>query len=234
MKDHSIKPLNEATIVESWYRNAAPWVKAVREGKIESRVLATNEAIIHAIREQHPNRIIDIGCGEGWLANRLASTGIEVLGIDVVPALIAQASAEGSARFQIMTYEMLARGVIRETFDVAVCNFSLLGESSVNDLLRTLPSMLNPGGKLIVQTIHPAFGCGDQPYVDGWRKGSWAGLDQNFSDPAPWYFRTLASWIALFNQNGLTLREIREPRHPKTGKPASILFISERTSTGFI
>lgn len=230
MKDHSISPLNDTRIIESWHRNATPWVNTVREGKIESRVLVTNEAIINAVTERTPGNVIDVGCGEGWLANRLADTGIEVLGIDVVPALIAQASSSGNARFHVMPYETLAQGMIRETFDVAVCNFSLLGESSVTNLLNALPAMLNPGGRLIVQTIHPVFGCGEQPYLDGWREGSWAGFDQEFSDPAPWYFRTLESWVELFNRSGLILKEIREPRHPKTGMPASILFVGEATN----
>jgi hypothetical protein len=68
--------------------------------------------------------------------------------------------------------------------------------------------------------------CGDSPYVDGWREGSWSGFSSDFTDPPPWYFRTLESWVRLFSQNGLHLLELREPIHPTTGKPASALFIS--------
>jgi hypothetical protein len=66
---------------------------------------------------------------------------------------------------------------------------------------------------------------GDAPYLDGWREGSWAGFNAGFTDPPPWYFRTLASWVRLFNDNGLQLRELREPLHPNTGKPASLILM---------
>lgn len=77
-----------------------------------------------------------------------------------------------------------------------------------------------------MQTLHPLIAGGDQPYVDGWRSGSWAGFSEDFVRPAPWYFRTLESWIALFTANGWRLEELHEPVHPNTGKPASILFIA--------
>jgi hypothetical protein len=107
-----------------------------------------------------------------------------------------------------------------------VCNFSLIGNESVDDLFVAVKSLLHPGGTLVVQTLHPLIACGDQPYVDGWRPGSWAGFSGDFVRPAPWYFRTLESWVRLFTANGWHLEEIREPMHPNTGKPASILFIA--------
>jgi hypothetical protein len=66
----------------------------------------------------------------------------------------------------------------------------------------------------------------DLPYVDGWREGSWAGFSSDFSDPAPWYFRTLESWKRLIADAGFQLLEMREPIHPVTGKPASVIFIA--------
>jgi hypothetical protein len=90
-----------------------------------------------------------------------------------------------------------------------------------------VPSLLDVGGALIVQTVHPIIAGGDLPYVDGWRTGSWAGFSDDFADPAPWYFRTLESWVKLFVDSGFRLREMREPLHPTTQKPASALFVAE-------
>ena len=66
------------------------------------------------------------------------------------------------------------------------------------------------------------------PYEDGWRHGSWAGFSDDFSDPAPWYFRTVESWKKLLVEAGFRLLEMREPIHPGTGKPASVIFIAEK------
>ena len=220
-------PLSDAKIVDSWRKNASPWTTAVRESQIESRALVTNQAIVDAVLGRSPNVVLDIGCGEGWLVRALAARGVRAIGVDVVPELIEQAARAGGGEFHVASYEAIADGQIRIRVDVAVANFALIGKDSVNDLIHAAPTLLNEGGALIVQTLHPLIATGDQPYTDGWRTGSWAGFSTDFTDPAPWYFRTLESWIKLFTDSGFRVLEVREPLHPKTQKPASALFIAE-------
>ena len=224
-----MKPLSDAKIVDSWGKNAAAWTAAVREGQIESRLAATNAAIVEAVLGRSPRSVLDVGCGEGWLARALAAQGVDVVGIDVVPALIERATAAGGGRFQVASYEDLAAEKLAISVDVAVGNFSLFGEQAVEDVFRVVPALLNAGGAFVVQTLHPVVACGDGPYRDGWRDGSWDGFSSDFIDPAPWYFRTLESWVSLFGRHGLRLAELREPPHPKTQRPASVIFIAEAT-----
>ena len=89
-------------------------------------------------------------------------------------------------------------------------NFALIGKEAVDGLVAAIPALLNPGGAFIVQTLHPVFANGDAPYHDGWRAGSWAGFSADFSDPGPWYFRTIGGWLDLF----LSLIHISEPTRP--------------------
>jgi 2-polyprenyl-3-methyl-5-hydroxy-6-metoxy-1,4-benzoquinol methylase len=222
-------PLSDAKIIDSWHTNATPWTSAVREQRIESRKLVTDAAVVDAVMSRNPKSILDIGCGEGWLSRALGARGVEnVYGVDVVPALIDQANAAGGGEFKVASYEAIAGGALDLRVDVAVANFALIGKEAVDDLIRTSPRLLNPGGALIVQTLHPVIGTGDQPYEDGWRKGSWAGFSDDFSDPAPWYFRTVETWVALIASSGLRLVEMREPIHPTTRKPASVIFVALR------
>jgi 2-polyprenyl-3-methyl-5-hydroxy-6-metoxy-1,4-benzoquinol methylase len=219
--------LSDARIVDSWHKNASPWTDAVRGNQIESRALITNRAIIEAVLSHSPRTVLDIGCGEGWLVRALAERGVEATGVDVVPALVEQANAAGGGEFRVASYEQIAAGELDMTVDAVVANFSLIGKESVEGVLRRAPELLTGSGALIIQTLHPLLAVGDLPYEDGWRRGSWAGFSDEFSDPAPWYFRTLASWEGLLHEAGFRSIEIREPIHPETGKPASVIFIAE-------
>lgn len=223
-----IDPLSDAKIVDSWRKNAEPWGVAIRDNAIESRRLVTNEAIIHAVMSRSPGTVLDVGCGEGWLARALSERGVHATGVDVVPALIEQARRLGGGDFRVASYEDIAGGALDVSVDVAVANFALLGDESVVGLVNSIPNLLKPGGALIIQTLHPVVASAELPYEDGWRRGSWAGFSTDFTDPAPWYFRTLGSWVNVIGASGLRLREMREPIHPGTGKPASVIFVAER------
>ncbi len=185
-----MNPYSDEKIVDSWDKNAPHWTAAVRSGKIESRKLLTDRAIVEAVLSHSPASVLDIGC------------------------------RANSARANSASVD----DAIQRLFDVVVCNFSLLGKECVELLFSAIPLHLEPGGVFIVQTLHPVVACGDLPYIDGWREGSWSGFGSDFTDPAPWYFRTIQNWETLFTANGFHLLEVREPIHPRTHEPASIIF----------
>ncbi|HEY7929966.1 MAG TPA: class I SAM-dependent methyltransferase [Steroidobacteraceae bacterium] len=219
----------EEQIVASWYTNAQPWTRAVRDRAIDSRRLVTDQAIVDAVLARSPRSALDVGCGEGWLARALTGAGVQVLGVDAVPELIEAARRAGGGSFRVASYADLIAAAQADRWqrvDVAICNFALLGEESVASLFQAVPRLLTSGGTFIVQTLHPLMACGEAPYRDGWRAGSWQGFSSDFSAPAPWYFRTLQSWVQLYGASGLRLLEVREPLHPTSGAPASVIFIA--------
>jgi 2-polyprenyl-3-methyl-5-hydroxy-6-metoxy-1,4-benzoquinol methylase len=223
----------EQEIIRSWHSNAAPWARAIRAASIASRKLVTDQAIVDAVSSVSCARILDIGCGEGWLARELSDLGMSVTGIDVVPELIVQAAAmpraaAGSVAFHVQDYASIAKRQWRcGPFDAAVCNFSLLGRESADSLIAALPWYLDDPGYLIIQTLHPVAACGTQPYQDGWREGSWLGFSSDFNNPAPWYFRTLETWTTLLQRCGFDILECREPKAPDAVTPASVIWIGK-------
>jgi cyclopropane fatty-acyl-phospholipid synthase-like methyltransferase len=220
----------EEHILKSWHTNAIPWITAIDKQEIESRRLVTNQAIVNAIALYRPASLLDLGCGEGWLC-RAAAEQIPSLqkffGVDAVEALIEKAKKFSVGEYFVASYQHIIEGKYStpEKVDMITINFALFGNELVHRLLTVIKAFLNQNGHLLIQTLHPLLATGDAAYEDGWRAGSWAGFASSFSDPAPWYFRTLESWIALFISVGYSVDSLKEPLHPVTKKPASVIFV---------
>jgi hypothetical protein len=79
------------------------------------------------------------------------------------------------------------------------------------------------GGAVIIQTIHPFADAGAGRYEDGWREEGFRGMKTEFSAAMPWYFRTVGTSIAALRDAAFQLEACREPIHPETGRPLSLL-----------
>lgn len=212
----------------SWDANAAAWTTAVREQRIPSRRAGTDDAILSATLAATAGNVLDVGCGEGWLARALADAGRDVLGIDASLGLIERArelsGASGRARFEAIGYNALIEDATLASgpWSLIVCNFALLGDP-LTPLLRALMQRLAPEGRLLIQSVHPWMAMGDGAYVEAWREETFQGFGVAFPSPMPWYFRTLGSWMAQLEAAGLQVRAIEEPVHPETQRPLSLL-----------
>ncbi|MGB8191962.1 MAG: class I SAM-dependent methyltransferase [Chitinophagaceae bacterium] len=217
----------EEHILQSWHANATAWTNAIRTESIASRKLVTNKAIIDVILRHQPATLLDIGCGEGWLCRAVSEHNIEATGIDAVPGLIEAAQQQSEQEFQVCSYQDIATGNFNPLikYDAVVFNFSLFGNELVASMLQQLHACISTNGRLFIQTLHPHTASANEAYKDGWRTGTWSGFSEDFTDPAPWYFRTLESWVTLFSSTGYTLQEVIEPIHPNTNQPASIIFV---------
>lgn len=217
-----------ATLKRTWSRNAGQWTRAVREKRIPSRTAGTDQAIVDAVRERNPGRVLDVGCGEGWLVRRLAKdVGCETVGIDGSAQLIADArAAHEDGDYRVLTYEEIVAQPesLAGPYDAVVCNFALLGDD-LPPVLGALKQSLSPNGALLIQTVHPRSACGDEPYVDGWREESFAAFGADDWAPMPWYFRTIESWQDVIGAAGLRVMACREPLGTNSQQPLSLILI---------
>ncbi len=212
----------------SWDANARSWTDAVRNESIESRRLVTNAAILTAVRECGGRRVLDLGCGEGWLARKLAADGREVTGIDASAALIEEAQKLGGGEFLHLSYEDISTWQ-PSPFDTIVANFSLLDDHA-DVALRALRPLLIDDGRLLIQTTHPIFAGSDGAYADGWRTETFGNLPGQWRESMPWYFRTVGSWVRVITEAGFHVLEIREPLYPGKPVPASMILIGTPAS----
>ncbi len=217
---------NESVLLQSWQHNAQAWIEAVRGGAIDSRVQVTDGAVLLAILGRQPERVLDLGCGEGWLLRVLAERGITAVGVDGDARLVEAARTAGSAAVHLATYRQLVEATvdIGRDYNLICANFALLHQDIIA-LLAAMNALLAPGGALVIQTLHPwVAAAGD--YQDGWREETFDSFKGNWQ-PMPWYMRTLSSWINALDMAGFRLTGLQEPQHPQSAMPQSLLLVAE-------
>jgi 2-polyprenyl-3-methyl-5-hydroxy-6-metoxy-1,4-benzoquinol methylase len=149
-------PADESTLLQSWHHNAQSWIEAVRSGAIESRLKVTDQAILLAVLGRQPERVLDLGCGEGWLLRALTDRGIEAAGVDGDATLVEAARAAGASSVYLASYQELAEAKVQigNDYNLICANFALLHQDII-PLLAAMNALLAPGGALVIQTLHP-------------------------------------------------------------------------------
>lgn len=217
---------NQSRILDSWSANAGEWISLIDSGGIASRKY-TNAAILEALLTFPGKRLVDLGCGEGWLARSLAEEGKEMMGIDGTSTLIDRAKALGLATYHCMAYETIIAGGTPPVapFDGAVFNFSLYERPLLVPLLTRIAEWI-PTGRLFIQTLHPFSLIGKgMPYGDQTLENAWDGLPGQFERPHTYDVLTFSGWVAAFEQTPWKLVAVNETMgHPPT-VPLSIIFI---------
>lgn len=118
-----------------------------------------NIAAFLAVMRPPPARVVEFGCGSGWLSLILAERGYDVVGVDISPDGIALAEKLKAERgianisFQVADYENVR---IAPPADYAIFHDALHHAESELDALRAAYAALAPGGLLIC--IEPGDG----------------------------------------------------------------------------
>ncbi len=102
-------------------------------------------------------RVLDIGCGGGFLAEEFAALGCRVTGIDPSPVSIDAARAHAAGRGPRIDYRVGAGEELPApdaAFDVACCCDVLEHVSDVDRVISETARVLKPGGLYLFDTIN--------------------------------------------------------------------------------
>jgi SAM-dependent methyltransferase len=92
--------------------------------------------------------ILDVGCGDGQLTERIAATGARVLGVDASPAMVEAARARGLAA-ETGNAEALPFATGR--FDAVFSNAALHWVRDQDAMLAEVRRVLKPGGRFVAE-----------------------------------------------------------------------------------
>lgn len=147
---------------DSIYRETPPW----EVGKAQPA--------LSALLDEHPptGPALDVGCGTGDLAIELARRGLQVLGVDVVEAAIAQARAKAEAepsevarRLEFQVGDALRPTLLRRRFGAVVDSgfFHLFEQEPRDAFARELADALLPGGRYYLLAFATEFDMPNTP-----------------------------------------------------------------------
>lgn len=106
--------------------------------------------VFDAIREVDPRRILEVGCGEGELAERMQSElDAEIVAIDQSERMVELTRARG---VQAAVGDVQSIDVPDASFDCAVAAWMLYHPADLDRALAELARVLRPGGRLVAST----------------------------------------------------------------------------------
>jgi SAM-dependent methyltransferase len=169
--------------------------------------------------------VLDVGCGEGRLARDLKARGYRVVGVDGSPTL-ARLAHEADSEIPVQVGDAASLPFASATFDLVVAFMSLHDIVALDETVREIGRVLEPGGRVCVAIVHPinsagAFESADpaspftirgsylEPfrYVDEIER---EGLGMRFESE----HRPLAAYFRALERTGLLVDALREPLLP--------------------
>lgn len=146
-------------------------------------------------------RILDLGCGDAVLSERLMAQGCEVLGVDASPEMVAAAQSRGVTAAVVDAHEL----PYRHEFDAVFSNAALHWMKRDHDaVLAGVARALKPGGRFVAE-------LGAAGNVVSMRSALHQALAARGVDAAgcdPWMFPTQAEYRARLEAAGFVIDRI--------------------------
>ena len=163
-----------------------------------SRRAAGIEAHVRWIHDDllagRPGRVLDLGCGPGLYASRLAALGHECVGIDYSPASIAHAKRVAEERglrcmYLLQDIRHAEYGVGFDLVMLVFGEFNVFSPDDVGRILDRAHAALAPGGLLLMEP-HTATAVESM----GRRERSWSSTEAGLFSDRPHLCLTEGNW----------------------------------------
>ena len=103
------------------------------------------QPVLDLLAPRAGERILDVGCGDGALTERLVQAGAKVVGVDPAPGFVTAAAARGIDARQIDAQALPFEG----EFDAVFTNAVLHWIPDLDAALRGIHRALKPGGRFV-------------------------------------------------------------------------------------
>ena len=149
-----------------WDQAAATFDEEPDHGLSDPAVRQAWTAHLRAWLPARPAAILDLGCGTGSLSLVMAELGHTIRGVDLSPAMIAQARTKAAAAGHAIDFQVMdaaAPSLALAQFDVLVCRHLLWALPDTAAVLRRWAALLRPAGRLVLVEGRWGTGAGLAP-----------------------------------------------------------------------
>lgn len=133
------------------------------EGDLWHRTLI-DPALLQVVGNVAGQRVLDLGCGNGYLARKLARQGGIVTGVDSSARLIERAKAREEKNRLGIDYHTRDAADLKmlgdNGFDIVVSNMALMDIARADLAIRESSRVLRPEGRFVASLSHPCFDTG--------------------------------------------------------------------------
>jgi len=142
----------------SWGSVAQGWHQSLveRTDSYHASVVAPN--LLRVLKPAQGMRVLDIGCGDGFITREIASFGAEIVGTDISPEMVklAQKAAAPNEQYVAASAEKLSFAQ-DASFDAATIVLALQNIEHLDAALFEAARVLRSGGRFLIVLNHPAF-----------------------------------------------------------------------------
>ena len=219
-----IDPEDERAARALWNGRADEWRFQVGERGDVTRRFFSDPVLWKLLGDVGGLRVLDAGCGTGYLAKALTDRGAAVTAVDWADAMVAVCRAAApSADCRTLSCSDLA-GLPDDHFDRVVSNYVLMDAPDLDGAVTESFRVLRPGGFAVAVFSHPCFPQGAAHLApDGTRiTYEWTASYfephtvteppwKHFTTEFLWFHRPLSTYWRSFVDAGFVVDAFEEP-----------------------
>jgi len=222
--------------INGWDKVAEEFASRFADGEEFYHKNIIGPSVIDLLGDISGKTILDLACGEGHLARRLANLAkmdVRITGVDASKNMIRIAKEKseqytGCISFQVAEATHMPQ-FESDSFDIVVCNMALMDITGYANAIKEVARVLKPKGIFVFSILHPCFmtpGSGwiktdpkrtDPENKTGWKVDNYhchfacKSLITSLKDKAHYFHRTLQDYFLAMREAGFAVTDLREP-----------------------
>jgi ubiquinone/menaquinone biosynthesis C-methylase UbiE len=162
------KTVKKDAVKDVWNANAEFWDSKMGEGNnFHKKLIEPTQLKLLDIKPGQ--KILDIACGNGQFARKMAQLGANVTGIDFAKNMIkiARAKSNKDVKYDVIDAcdESDLTKLSGKKFDAIVCTMAFMDMSNIETLIKFSHQLLQKNSIFVFSLCHPCFNSGEHSLV---------------------------------------------------------------------